>query len=251
MLRAQTKRIMKLQTSILWTLCLALASCAGIQSRYHRVQAGDSIAKLATAYDVPAASLEKANQDILVAGLKPGQKIYIPFEENPDWNKEFYEEVDEAPGERAVASDESETPGVDPNMRVAFLWPVKGPISSKFGRRTMRGRGRHMHEGIDIAARKGTPVRVARSGHVVYATNRIAGYGNMVIVQHAGQFSTVYAHLTKIGVRKGQFVTRGQNVGTVGRTGRSTGNHLHFEVRARRQPVDPMPLMFQQFARNP
>ncbi len=224
-------------------MSLFLASCTGLQSRYHRVAAGDSLARLAKNYDVPLSSLREVNEDVLSEGLKVGQKLYIPFESNPQWNAEYYE-LETA--NRSVASAD----GAPPLTRVSFLWPVSGPISSKFGRRHMRGRGNHFHEGIDIAARKGTPVKSARSGHVVYATNRIGGYGNMVIVQHADSFSTVYAHLTKIKVRKGQFVTRGQLVGTVGRTGRSTGHHLHFEVRTQRQPVDPMPYLYERFARN-
>ncbi|MBY0370033.1 LysM peptidoglycan-binding domain-containing M23 family metallopeptidase [bacterium] len=221
---------------------LVLSACAGIQSRYHRVTSGESLQKVATLYSVPVESLQRFNEDTLAQGLKPGQKLYIPFEEREDWDAEFYDDTNNG---RVVAS-------VDPADigKVTFLWPVKGRISSRFGSRYMHGRGRHFHEGIDIAAKKGTPVKAARSGHVVYATSRIPGYGNMVIVQHPDKYSSVYAHLTKIDVRKGQFVTRGQTVGTVGRTGRATGAHLHFEVRAKRQPVDPTPLMFEQFARN-
>lgn len=226
-----------------WALCLSLASCTGLQSRYHRVVAGDSLARVAKAYDIALSELQVQNEDVLSEGLKVGQKLYIPFESHPQWNAEYYEI--ESPNREVASADTSPS-----FSRVSFLWPVSGPISSKFGRRYMRGRGQHFHEGIDIAARKGTPVKASRSGHVVYATNRIGGYGNMVIVQHADTFSTVYAHLTKIQVRKGQFVTRGQLVGTVGRTGRSTGHHLHFEVRTKRQPVDPMPLLFERFARN-
>jgi murein DD-endopeptidase MepM/ murein hydrolase activator NlpD len=203
---------------------------------------GDSLARISKAYDIPRNALEEQNEAVLEEGLRVGQKLYLPFEANPQWNAEYGEFP-----ERELASEPATTSSFS---RVAFLWPVSGRVSSKFGRRYMRGRGQHFHEGIDIAARKGTPVQASRSGHVVYATNRIRGYGNMVIVQHADSFSTVYAHLTKIQVRKGQFVTRGQSVGTVGRTGRSTGHHLHFEVRTRRQPVDPMPLLFERFARN-
>jgi len=244
MLRAQNNQTMKQFRVVLWGLSLSLASCAGIQSRYHTVRAGDSLAKIAARTDVSVSALKESNSGILLAGLKPGQKLYIPFEDNPQWDKDLYET-----SPREIAEDSSMS---DLKIsHVSFNWPVKGPVSSKFGKRYMRGRGRHFHEGIDIAARKGAPVKSARAGHVVYATNRISGYGNMVIVQHADKYSTVYAHLTKIGVKKGQFVTRGGLLGTVGRTGRTTGSHLHFEVREARMPVDPMPFLFQKYAGNP
>ncbi len=222
-------------------LGLSLVSCTGLRSRYHTVEPGDSLKKLAREFDVSLDELEHHNQDLLAKGLKPGTKIFIPFESNPRWDAEYYEAPTREVAEASVRDA----------LRIPFIWPVRGPISSQFGKRFMRGRGNHFHEGIDIAARKGTPVKAARSGHVVYAGNRISGYGNMIIVQHADKYSTVYAHLTKMTSKKGQYVARGQQVGTVGRTGRSTGYHLHFEVRAKRQPVDPMPFMFRQYARNP
>lgn len=220
------------------TLSLCLMACAGIQPRYHTVERGETVTRLAKAYAIPATDIELANRTLLSDGLQPGEKLYIPFESSPDWDKEFYDEPSrEAAPEIQIAA-----------LKVPFVWPVRGPISSKFGKRYMQGRGKHFHEGLDIAAKKGTPVKAARSGHVVYATNRIGGYGNMVIVQHQDSLSTVYAHLTKMNVKKGQYVARGQQVGTVGRTGRSTGHHLHFEVRAARRPVDPYPLLQRQYA---
>lgn len=244
MLRQLKQQSMMQLTSVLWGLCLGLASCAGIQSRYHTVRAGDSLAKIAARNDISVSALKDSNEQTLLAGLKPGQKLYIPFEDNPQWDKDLYETSPREIAEDTRMSDLRVS-------HVSFNWPVKGPVSSKFGSRYMRGRGRHFHEGIDIAARKGSPVKSARAGHVVYATNRISGYGNMVIVQHADKYSTVYAHLTRIGVKKGQFVTRGALLGTVGRTGRTTGSHLHFEVREARTPVDPMPFLYQKYAGNP
>jgi murein DD-endopeptidase MepM/ murein hydrolase activator NlpD len=241
MVRASQKNYMKCLKLLYSGLLLGLASCSGLQSRYHTIESGDSFVGLAKRYDVPLAALRSANPS-LKGSWKAGEKVYIPFEANPKWEEQF---IDSPSRETASVSTDSEIP------KVAFQWPVRGQISSRFGARYMRGRGKHFHEGIDIAARKGTPVKSARSGHVVYATNKISGYGNMVIVQHADAFSTVYAHLTKMTVKKGQFVTRGQVVGTVGRTGRSTGHHLHFEVRNSRRPIDPLPVMYQQFARNP
>ncbi len=239
MLRPLIRKPMNLKSRCLFaSVSLCLLACAGIQPRYHTVERGETVSRLAKAYALPAAEIEAANRELLSEGLRPGDKLYIPFEMSPDWDKEFYEEPsrEEAPEIQIAA------------LKVPFVWPVRGPISSRFGKRYLRGRGKHFHEGLDIAAPKGTPVKAARSGHVVYATNRIGGYGNMVIVQHQDSLSTVYAHLTKMLVKKGQYVARGQKVGTVGRTGRSTGHHLHFEVRAARRPVDPFPLLQRQYA---
>lgn len=118
-----------------------------------------------------------------------------------------------------------------------FSWPLKAgkPISSFFGERWGRP-----HEGIDIAAPTGTPVKAARAGKIIYAENRISGYGNMVIIRHSPSFATVYAHLSRIGVRPGDFVERGKVIGKVGMTGRATSSHLHFEIRHKRMAVDPL-----------
>jgi lipoprotein NlpD len=117
-----------------------------------------------------------------------------------------------------------------------FSWPVSGkPISSFFGERWGR-----QHEGIDIAAAHGTPVKAARSGKVIYAEDRISGYGKMVIIRHSPNFATVYAHLSRIGVRPGDFVERGKTIGKVGMTGRATSSHLHFEIRHKRAAIDPL-----------
>jgi murein DD-endopeptidase MepM/ murein hydrolase activator NlpD len=98
---------------------------------------------------------------------------------------------------------------------------------------------RTFHTGIDIPAPTGTPIRVVAPGKVVYSGWR-SGYGLMVEVDHGNGISTVYAHCSKLFLRLGQVVSAGQLVGGVGRTGVTTGSHLHFEVRRRGSPVDPM-----------
>jgi murein DD-endopeptidase MepM/ murein hydrolase activator NlpD len=105
-------------------------------------------------------------------------------------------------------------------------WPVaNGKLSSGFGLRHGA-----MHEGIDIAAPEGSPVTAAASGQVIYV-GRLRGYGNIVIIQHENHYVTVYAHDSSNVVRAGQMVRRGQVIGFVGRTGRTSGANLHFEVR--------------------
>jgi murein DD-endopeptidase MepM/ murein hydrolase activator NlpD len=115
-----------------------------------------------------------------------------------------------------------------------FSWPVDGRISSGFGRRS-----RGHHDGIDIVAPKGSPVYAARDGTVIFA-DQLSGYGNVLIVEHAGGFTTVYAHNRSNLVRKGSRVRRGQPIASVGDTGRASGYHLHFEVRKQNVARNPL-----------
>ena len=120
------------------------------------------------------------------------------------------------------------------------IWPVSGKLESGMGgrRNPFGGRGFEFHEGQDIDAAYGTPVMAAASGTVTIA-GRQRGYGNVIYVDHGAGLSTRYGHLSEIDVKLGQTVTRGQTIGLVGSTGRSTGPHLHYEVRINNQPVDP------------
>jgi murein DD-endopeptidase MepM/ murein hydrolase activator NlpD len=111
--------------------------------------------------------------------------------------------------------------------------PVNGTVTSNFGPRWGRN-----HDGIDIAAPTGTPVRAAACGTVSLAGQQ-SGYGNMVCITHTSQFSTCYAHLSRFGVTNGAQVQQGQVIGYVGCTGNCTGPHLHFETRVGGQAQDP------------
>ncbi|HOJ93183.1 MAG TPA: M23 family metallopeptidase, partial [Dictyoglomaceae bacterium] len=119
-------------------------------------------------------------------------------------------------------------------------WPVIGSISSKFGMRPhpILGGAPLSHTGIDIAVAYGTPIKAAASGKVIYA-GWYGGYGNLIILDHGGNISTLYGHLSKIVVKIGEEVAEGEIIGYVGSTGLSTGPHLHFEVRVNGSPVDP------------
>jgi murein DD-endopeptidase MepM/ murein hydrolase activator NlpD len=115
-------------------------------------------------------------------------------------------------------------------------------VSSRYGMRFHPISGREKpHLGVDFAAPTGTPVRSVGDGKIVHAGWK-GGYGNLVIVQHNDQKSTAYAHLSRIGVRKGQSVAQGALIGAVGSTGASTGPHLHFEYLVRNQHQDPLTL---------
>jgi len=113
-----------------------------------------------------------------------------------------------------------------------FIWPVSGVVTSGFGWRWGR-----MHEGIDISAGCGTPIRAVASGTIIFS-GWMGGYGNLVVVDHGNGLSTAYAHQSAIYASGG--VSQGQTIGAVGTTGSSTGCHLHFEVRVNGGAVDPM-----------
>lgn len=122
-----------------------------------------------------------------------------------------------------------------------FSWPVTGTITSPFGWRTNpMGGGPEFHQGLDIAAPMGTAVTSAAAGTVIMA-QWYGGYGNYILIDHGGGYSTGYGHLSAMYVSVGQSVARGQAIGAVGSTGQSTGPHLHFEVRIAGKPVDPAP----------
>jgi len=119
------------------------------------------------------------------------------------------------------------------------IWPVKGFFTDRFGYRKDPFTGlRDFHPGIDISARRGTPIFAPADG-IVTMVGRNKGYGNMVAISHLNNLQTRYGHLQDIMVRKGQKVKRGDVIGTVGNTGRSTGPHLHFEILAKNRPVNP------------
>ncbi len=118
-------------------------------------------------------------------------------------------------------------------------WPAKGWVTSGFGRRISPFTGnRKMHYGMDIAARTGTPVCVVANG-IVSKVATEPDYGKVVVVDHGYGFQTRYAHNSQIFVKVGQRVKRGDNIAAVGNTGRSTGSHLHYEVRLNGVPVNP------------
>jgi murein DD-endopeptidase MepM/ murein hydrolase activator NlpD len=122
-----------------------------------------------------------------------------------------------------------------------FIRPVGGPITSPFGYRTdpVTG-GTAFHSGLDLGSPCGTPIKAAGTGVVVSAGFNPGGYGNMTLINHGAGLSTLYGHQSSIIVSEGQSVTQGQVIGYVGSTGKSTGCHLHFEVRVNGNPVDPL-----------
>ncbi len=120
------------------------------------------------------------------------------------------------------------------------MWPTRGWTSSRFGYRASPFTGkREFHKGIDISARMGSPVVATADGMVAFS-GLDRGYGRTIVLKHGYGLKTRYAHLKRILVKKGQFVKRGEIIGLVGNSGRSTGSHLHYEVHLNGVPVNPM-----------
>ena len=190
--------------------------------RWYTVQAGDSVTILAQRHDVLVDDIIELNGIVDPDRIRVGQTLFLYG----------VDEIVRRSGGSSAA------PGVERSVVVTprYIWPVRrGALSSGFGQR-----GARMHRGIDIAADAGTPVRAVADGEVIYSDNKQRGYGNLVILRHPGNAVTVYAHNRRNLVDEGQTVRQGALIAEVGSTGRSTGSHLHFEIRLGGEAKDPM-----------
>lgn len=196
---------MKIRGLILSIWCIgAMVGLVSAHPDSHRIRRGDTLWSIAAAHGVSYQYLACLNGIRDPKQLRVGQRLILPHRPNG-------------------------------SMQLAFVWPLKtGTVTARFGPR--RG---HCHAGIDIAAPVGTPVRAAAGGRVVFSGRR-RGYGDMIIIQHNDVYKTAYAHLHTRAVHTGQRVQRDTVMGTVGRSGRATGPHLHFEVRVRDHKLDPI-----------
>lgn len=140
----------------------------------------------------------------------------------------------------------SQASAAAPANAPAFAWPVSGRVISDFGATATGGR----NDGINIATPLGAPIHASASGTVTYAGDELKGYGNLVLVKHAGGYTTAYAHADRLLVQKGDFVARGQVIGYSGQTGDVSSPQLHFEIRANTTPVNPRAYLSSTTARN-
>ncbi len=142
----------------------------------------------------------------------------------------------------ATSGPATAPPAGDPSVQ-GYDWPLIGRVSSGFGPRVHPiFKTRRMHTGLDIGGRSGEPIYAAKGGTVLSAGWR-GGYGNTVVIDHGGGFSTLYAHQSRMAVGAGQTVQIGEVIGYVGSTGWSTGPHLHYELRLNGKPIDPLPYL--------
>ncbi|WP_304439405.1 peptidoglycan DD-metalloendopeptidase family protein [Magnetospirillum sp. XM-1] len=130
----------------------------------------------------------------------------------------------------------------------SFLWPVKGEVVAEFG--PLPGKGQH-NDGINIVAAKGTAVRAAENGVVAYVGNELKGFGNLLLIKHADNWMTAYAHNEKLLVKRGDQVKRGQTIATLGASGSVTSPQLHFEIRRGTEAVNPVDYLQDKVASAP
>jgi murein DD-endopeptidase MepM/ murein hydrolase activator NlpD len=192
--------------------------CPNVEGTCHTVKAGQTLYSLSRAYGVPLPSLVESNEIADPSQVQAGRVLFIPGAASP-----LEVPVHSAP---------------------RLEWPLSGIVTSMFG----SARHRDHHEGIDIGGVKGTEIHAAASGTVRW-TGIERGYGNVVIIDHGGGLSTLYAHASRLLVEPEEWVEMGEPVAEVGDSGNARGAHLHFEVRRYGQPVDPLSLLGSRIAR--
>lgn len=226
-------KMKKTRFLLLW-IGLVCGACANIYTArgvYHRVRPGETLFSLATRYRIPPQDLAELNNLEDPTELKVGKSLFVPgvkLGKSPyPWpHLKGKLKISDKPRYRNPNRIE-----VDHGR---FSWPIRGGVSSGFGMRHGR-----RHDGIDIRSPRGTPIRAAQEGTVVYS-RRMRGYGNLILLKHSDNFFTVYAHNSVNLVKNGTRVKRGQVIAKVGSTGRATGPHLHFEVREGSKARNPL-----------
>ena len=219
----------------------------------HVVSKGDTLYSISRRYGVDVRALVQTNRLRRPYAIAIGQKLALPGsaplasatprsrnpeitsggarrdQPHPDPIPQVHSRSQSRPGSTARLG------AAPPQTGQAFLWPVRGRVILGYGPR--KG-GRH-NDGINISARRGSPVRAAESGVVVYAGNELRGFGNLLLIRHAGGWMSAYAHNQRILVSRGDRVRRGQMVARVGSSGNVSKPQLHFELRRGARAVDP------------
>ncbi|MDD5222879.1 MAG: M23 family metallopeptidase [bacterium] len=222
-----------------------LIACGTPYGVYHRVRPGENLFRICKTYGVTLQEVAEINNITDASQIKAGQKIFIPGandqltvilpEASPEKEKEEKVEVTSIPRKEIEKPEKFEKPDKIRLQKGLFDWPVRGNITSSFGVRAGKN-----HDGIDIPAKSGTPIKAAAAGKVIFSSDEIRSYGNLIIIKHEGRFSTVYAHNRKNLVKEGELVEKGQVIAEVGDTGRASTAHLHFEVRDGKKPRNPV-----------
>ncbi|MBO6503882.1 MAG: M23 family metallopeptidase [Kordiimonadaceae bacterium] len=203
----------------------------------HTVRRGETGYGISRRYGVNLASLMKLNGVRKPYTLSVGQVLKLPGGARPA-------STQTASNSTPARGRTVPVPQLPARSSSGFGWPLEGRLASRFG---PKEGGLH-NDGINILAGRGTPVRSADAGVVVYASNALEGYGNLLLLKHAGGWLTAYAHNERLLVNKGDSVKKGQVIARVGDTGGVTEPQLHFEIRKGRRALDPLDYLAQRTA---
>jgi len=211
----------------------------------YRVRKSDTLYSIGKRFGVDHKLLARRNHIRYPYTIYVGQRLsltrtaakpqYMPIPKARSKSRRVTSKKSVRPAKKRVSKKQTSKHRKAINGTVRLRWPLKATVTSRFGRR-----GSRMHDGIDIGAKEGTPIYAAASGEVVYSDQRLSGYGKLVIIRHSSDMFTAYAHNQRNLVRKGERVKAGAVIARVGKTGRASGPHLHFEVRRGPTPVDPL-----------
>lgn len=194
---------------------------------YHKIKRGQTLWRVAKTYGVDLELLAKVNNLEDATEIKTGGLVFIPNAEKV-LDVEIYKPADSHV--RKVSIPPSVNRG-----EIELIWPASGKITSHYGSRNGK-----KHDGVDISVPKGTPIKAAASGVVLFSGRSFNDYGKMIVIKHNSDFSTVYAHNSENIVEEGNDVKKGQVIGRVGNSGNASGYHLHFEVRKEEKPINPL-----------
>jgi murein DD-endopeptidase MepM/ murein hydrolase activator NlpD len=191
----------------------------------------DGTVKLGTPLTIPAAGTS--------GGVAPHETQVASLEPQPTASGIMSDAAPEARPQTVEppAAVVQPTDGVSSAGASGFRWPVRGRIIAGFGKQADGAR----NDGINLAVPAGTPVHAAEEGTVIYAGNELQGYGNLILIQHKDDWVSAYAHNESISVKRGDTVKRGQTIASVGKSGSVDQPQLHFELRKKSKPVDPLP----------
>jgi murein DD-endopeptidase MepM/ murein hydrolase activator NlpD len=218
----------------------------GQRGMYHQVQRGQTLWRIARAYAIDVKTLAYVNRLSLTDPLQIGQRLYIPgaTQVRVVASRCPCDSAAEEPAERRSHTPSrpifplSESSSHQERISyegIRFVWPMEGAVSRGFEQD-----GQRRHDGIDILAPKDTPIRAAADGEVIFSDWGPGGYGRIVILRHSNGMVTLYAHNESNLVQIGQRVRQGDRIATVGKTGRATAYHVHFEIRQKTLPVSPL-----------
>lgn len=228
------------------------------QVRSHRVESGDTLYSLSQRYGVNMHEFAQVNRISPPYQIQTGRFLQIPYApvqvsrvEPPAASRAPRPQASPKPSEpsgrssnnvrrpspKPVVRNTRPVPQAAPRPRSSgrILWPVRGRVASGFG---PKGGGLY-NDGINILAKRGTPVRAADKGVVAYSGNELRGFGNLLLIKHSNGWITAYAHNEKLLVRRGAKVGRGQIIARVGATGNVSVPQLHFEIRDGKNAIDP------------